>query len=101
MKASLPPADAEDLHGADSVKTFARKHALSRDAIYAEIASGRLIARKVGARTIITREDAARWRRSLPKMSAKDSNGQSRIRARPIAPRREDAAGREPSRRKP
>jgi hypothetical protein len=64
-----PPHDEQD--GADSVERFAAKHAISRAQAYKEIAAGRLIARKVGSRTIIPREDAARWRRALPKMSAR------------------------------
>ena len=54
--------------GADTVATFAVKHAISRAQTYKEIAEGRLTARKVGTRTIITHEDAAKWRRTLPKM---------------------------------
>jgi len=61
----------DEVAGADSVERFAAKHAISRAQTYLEIAAGRLIARKVGSRTIITREDAARWRRALPKMSAR------------------------------
>jgi hypothetical protein len=53
-----------------SVEVWAARHGLSRAAAYREIAAGRLVARKVGARTIITAEDAAAWRRSLPKAPA-------------------------------
>jgi hypothetical protein len=56
---------------AHSVDEFARKNSISRSQIYEEIAAGRLIARKVGSRTIITREDGASWRRALPTMPAK------------------------------
>jgi len=66
---AVPPHDEHD--GADSVKRFAAKNAISRAQTYLEIAAGRLIARKVGSRTIITREDASKWRRALPKMSAR------------------------------
>ena len=38
----------------------------SRSKIYEEIANGNLIARKLGSRTIILREDAEEWLRSLP-----------------------------------
>jgi hypothetical protein len=61
--------------GADSVERFAEKNAISRAQAFVEIASGRLIARKVGSRTIITQEDAAKWRKSLPKAAARKSNG--------------------------
>jgi hypothetical protein len=53
-----------------SVEVWAARHGLSRAAAYREIASGRLVARKVGARTIITAEDSAAWRRSLPRAPA-------------------------------
>ena len=53
--------------GAYTVEQFAAKHAISRAQTFKQIAAGRLIARKVGSRTIITYEDAAKWRRSLPK----------------------------------
>jgi hypothetical protein len=55
--------------GADTVKRFAAKNAISRAQAYKEIAAGRLVARKVASRTIVTHEDAARWRRSLPKVN--------------------------------
>src|SRR5262252_818680 len=54
----------EECDGADSIERFAAKNAISRAQAYKEIAAGRLIARKVASRTIITREDAARWRRA-------------------------------------
>jgi hypothetical protein len=37
--------------------------------IYEEIAAGRLIARKIGRRTIVRRADALAWLRSLPELS--------------------------------
>jgi hypothetical protein len=74
MKA--PHASAGSPHdGAESVERFAEKNAISRAQAFKEISSGRLIARKVGTRTIITHEDAARWRRSLPKAAAKNAAG--------------------------
>ncbi len=62
------PHDEHD--GADTVERFAEKNAISRAQAYKEIAAGRLIARKVASRTIVTHEDAARWRRALPKVPA-------------------------------
>ena len=53
-----------------SVENFAKDHNISRAQSYKEIAAGRLIARKVGARTIILEEDAEAWRRALPRMPA-------------------------------
>jgi hypothetical protein len=55
---------------ADTIEEFAVKNRISRSQTYKEIASGRLVARKVASRTIITREDGAAWRHSLPKMYA-------------------------------
>src|SRR6516165_162806 len=76
-----PRASAVSSHderdGADSVQRFADKHAISRAQAYLEIARGRLIARKVGSRTIITHEDAARWRRALPKMSVRNAKAKN------------------------
>jgi hypothetical protein len=53
-----------------TVEEFARRHGISRSQAYVEISVGRLIARKVNSCTIVTREDAAAWRRSLPRMPA-------------------------------
>jgi hypothetical protein len=52
------------------VDEFAKDHDISRAQVYEEIRMGRLIARKVGSRTLITAEDAAAWRRALPRMPA-------------------------------
>jgi hypothetical protein len=51
-----------------TVDEFARRHRISRSQAYKEIASGRLSARKIGSRTVITAEDAASWRSSLPRL---------------------------------
>jgi hypothetical protein len=55
---------------AEGINQFARRNAISRRQVYEEIRAGRLIASKVGSRTIITRENAAAWRRSLPTLPA-------------------------------
>jgi hypothetical protein len=55
---------------ADTVDEFAVRNRISRSQTYKEIAAGRLVARKVASRTIITREDGAAWRRSLPVMTS-------------------------------
>jgi hypothetical protein len=52
------------------VEEFAEAHDISRAQTYVEIGAGRLIARKIGTRTIILEEDAEAWRRALPKMAA-------------------------------
>jgi hypothetical protein len=49
-----------------SVDSFADAHQIGRSTVFEEIKSGRLKARKVNGRTIITIEDAADWRNSLP-----------------------------------
>lgn len=49
-----------------SIPGFAATHAISRTQAYREIAGGRLRASKVGKRTVITAENAAAWRASLP-----------------------------------
>jgi hypothetical protein len=56
-----------------SLVSFASRHAISRSKIYGEIRAGRLIARKIGDRTIILAEDGRAWRESLPKVSANPS----------------------------
>ena len=49
-----------------TVPEFIVSHAISRARLYAEINAGRLIARKIGTRTLIDGESAAAWRASLP-----------------------------------
>jgi excisionase family DNA binding protein len=53
-----------------SVEEFARRHGIGRTTAYEEIKDGRLVARKVGSRTIVTDEDARAWRVNLPKVAA-------------------------------
>lgn len=55
---------------AEGVNQFARRNGISRRQVYVEIRAGRLIASKVGSRTLITRENGLAWRRSLPTMPA-------------------------------
>jgi hypothetical protein len=84
MKAPRASSEHDDANKDErrgySVQRFADAHDISRSQAFEEIASGRLIARVVGGgetptpgagKTIITCEDAARWRRSLPKRAAK------------------------------
>jgi excisionase family DNA binding protein len=49
-----------------SVEEAARFLGLGRSLIFNEIKSGRLIARKAGRRTIVARDDALAYLRSLP-----------------------------------
>jgi hypothetical protein len=52
-----------------SVDDFARRHGIGRTTAYEEIKDGRLVARKVRGRTLVTIEDARAWREALPKVS--------------------------------
>jgi len=56
-------------NGARSIPKFAADNGVSPRTIYLEIGAGRLTARKIGARTVITDEDGAEWRQALPKMT--------------------------------
>jgi hypothetical protein len=49
-----------------TVESFATAHNIGRSKVFDEISAGRLKARKVDRRTIITAEDAADWRATLP-----------------------------------
>jgi hypothetical protein len=51
-----------------SLDEFARLNDIALTTVRGEIRSGRLIARKIGRRTIITAEDANDWRDRLPKV---------------------------------
>jgi excisionase family DNA binding protein len=46
----------------------ARLTGVGRTTIYAALATGALCARKVGRRTLITREDLSRWLSNLPRV---------------------------------
>lgn len=54
-----------------SIPDFAGMHAISRTQAYREITGGRLKASKIGKRTVITAENAAEWRASLPAFDRK------------------------------
>lgn len=73
MTPRRPAASPPNECAAYTVESFAAKHAISRSQAFKEINAGRLVARKVGSRTIITKEDAAKWRRALPKANNKDA----------------------------
>ncbi|MBB2486639.1 helix-turn-helix domain-containing protein [Mitsuaria sp. WAJ17] len=49
-----------------SVNDFCLWAGIGRTALYAELKSGRLAAKKLGRRTIIVRSEAERWLASLP-----------------------------------
>ncbi len=56
----------EPQKAAQSVEEFAEDNGISRTTTYVEIREGRLRANKVGSRTIITSENAKKWREKLP-----------------------------------
>jgi hypothetical protein len=64
-----------------SLDDFARLNDIALTTVRGEIKSGRLVARKIGRRTIITPEDASDWRNRLPKV-------QPRVRVAPAQPAR-------------
>jgi excisionase family DNA binding protein len=53
-----------------SVNEFCERYPAGRSTAYEEIAAGRLRARKIGRKTIITQDDAEEWLRNLPAMTA-------------------------------
>jgi excisionase family DNA binding protein len=56
-----------------AIKEFCRRYAIGRTTAYAEIAAGRLLAVKVGKRTLITYEAAEAWLASLPQLKRQES----------------------------
>lgn len=61
---------SENISGASSIQKFAKRNDVSQSSAYKEIRAGRLIARKVGRRTIIFDEDERAWRDNQPKLKA-------------------------------
>lgn len=53
-----------------SIAEFCKRYGVGRSSAYEEIKSGRLEARKVGARTLITFEAAENWLGQLPTVAA-------------------------------
>ena len=49
---------------------------IGRSTLYSEIASGRLVARKVGSRTVILATDLEAYLKSLPEIASKPSAGE-------------------------
>jgi excisionase family DNA binding protein len=49
-----------------TINNFCRCYGIGRTKTYAEIAAGRLLARKVGKRTLILKSDADAWLTTLP-----------------------------------
>ena len=65
----LPRAWKEcDMERSYSLSEFARQNDIGLTTVRGEIKAGRLAARKIGRRTIITAEDAKVWQERLPKV---------------------------------
>ena len=57
--------------GVLSVNDFCQWAGIGRTAFYAELKSGRLVARKFGRRTIVPLSEAEKWLDSLPVVGSK------------------------------
>ena len=57
--------------GALTVADFNRTYGVKKSFTYAEIRSGRLIAHKANSKTLIFRDDAARWAEALPTIKSR------------------------------
>lgn len=60
-------ASARDIIGM-SIDDLVAASGLGRTSIYAQILTGKLVARKCGKRTIILHSDAMAWLESLPRL---------------------------------
>ncbi|MFZ2081327.1 MAG: helix-turn-helix domain-containing protein [Xanthobacteraceae bacterium] len=49
-----------------SIAEFCRRYGVGRTKAYEELRQGRLRARKIGRRTIVTKDDADDWLQQLP-----------------------------------
>lgn len=49
-----------------TIDEYCRAYRISRETAYREIRGGRLLARKLGRKTIILRDDARAWAAALP-----------------------------------
>jgi excisionase family DNA binding protein len=70
-KTSEPEQQSRSRQRAMSVDDFAERYGPGRTKTYEEIRSGRLRARKIGTRTIITEDDAEAWLSRLPVVEVK------------------------------
>ena len=62
-----------DRQRAFSLAEFCERYGPGRTTAYQEIKEGRLRARKIGKRTVITADDAEDWLRHLPSVPAKSN----------------------------
>ena len=56
--------------GAMTIPQFCAWASIGKTKLYSELKSGRLVARKLGGKTLILMSDAEEWLRSLPVVSA-------------------------------
>ena len=56
-----------------TIAQFCAWAGIARSTAYKEIASGKLVARKIGHKTIIARDDAESWFRALPTLESRAS----------------------------
>jgi len=66
-----PEPQLHDHHQAWSIIQFCHCFGIGRTTVYEQIKQGRLRARKIGKRTIITDYDAEEWLRNLPHVETK------------------------------
>ena len=62
----LPPAEAQVLTVAEMCATFR----ISKNRVFDEMKAGRLLAKRLGGRVLISRDDAAAWWNGLPARKA-------------------------------
>lgn len=65
---------APEPRAAYRIDEVARISGLGRSTVYEEIGAGRLVARKVGKRTVILAADLDGWLSGLPKMEAANAS---------------------------
>lgn len=63
---ALPPADSQVLTVAEMCATFR----ISKNRVFDEMKAGRLAAKRVGSRVLISRDDATAWWNGLPDRKA-------------------------------
>jgi hypothetical protein len=49
-----------------TLNDFCKRHSICRQTAYNEVRRGRLKLRKIGSRSIVTRDDETKWLESLP-----------------------------------
>lgn len=57
-----------------TVKQFCNSYGIGQTKFYEEVSAGRLEARRSGRRVLVTREAAAAWLSSLPKVEPKTTH---------------------------